>query len=600
MPPRPQDPAKVGPYRIAGRLGAGGMGVVYAGVDAAGQRAAVKLIHHTHAADPEFRIRFRREVAMLRRVQGTCCVRILAADAEAGQPWLATEYIDGRTLDEHVRAHGPLAGDELFGLAAGLAEALVAVHAAQVVHRDLKASNVMVSPAGPRLVDFGIARALDGTALTGTGLVIGSPGWVSPEEYAGGPTGPAADVYGWALVVVFAATGRLPYGVGRPEVLSYRVMNEAVDTSALPQALRPTVDAALAKTPGARPAMDRVLAAVAGAWRDRHGETGAVPWSPAADVTARLNRVWSVPTEDAAAWPRQVPSRGGRLRRLTPVLAAVTALACTAAILLNLPSDAGTGTRTSATGTGTQTSATGTGARPQETGSPPSAAPATHSAKDSPSPAAPRTAADLAAVLDLSLSVTPTADFAFDGGFTQSSAAAKASGRLLSGDSRTEDGFAMTVDPVEEPATRYVVTDGQFYRDRPGAPAMLLEDQKPADVDWYALMVAGMAGPSVIQQVVLNSTSMHADGRTYTGVLPASDTGGRLRWLLDSWLGADVSEASGASFLNFRLTIDEDNRPKRFSLNWKVPVSGSGTYESVFTTTYRGWRASEKITEPAG
>lgn len=119
----------MGPYRIVGRLGVGGMGIVYAGVDSAGRRAAVKLIHDMHAADQEFRVRFRREVAMLRRVQGSCCVRMLAADAEARQPWLATEYIAGRTLNEHVRVEGPLSGDGLYGLAAGLAEALVAVHA---------------------------------------------------------------------------------------------------------------------------------------------------------------------------------------------------------------------------------------------------------------------------------------------------------------------------------------------------------------------------------------------------------------------------------------------------------------------------------------
>ncbi|GAA2213874.1 hypothetical protein GCM10009850_093370 [Nonomuraea monospora] len=579
IPARPQDPEKVGPYRIIGRLGAGGMGIVYAGVDAAGQRAAVKLIHHTYAANHEFRVRFRREVAMLRRVQGACCVRMLAADAEAEQPWLATEFIDGRTLDEHVKERGPLAGDDLFGLAAGLAEALVAVHAAEVVHRDLKASNVMLSPAGPRLVDFGIARSLDGTSLTGTGLVIGSPGWVSPEEYAGGPTGPAADVYGWAMVVVFAATGKLPYGMGRPEVLSYRVMNDAVDTGAVPRELRPTVDAALAKEPAARPAMEEVLAAVAEAWRDRHGDSEVRADSPASDVTARLNRVWSV-QEDAASWPPEPPPRPPRslVRRLSPFVAAVAAVGATAAVVLNLPSGAKTGVRAS---------------------SPPSAAPS-GSAVASPAASSPvpRTAVDLAAALDLSLSVTPTADFTFEGGFTQSSAGAKATGRLSSGDARAEDDFTMSINPYEESAGRYVVTDGLFYRDRRGAAAKVLEEQTPESVDWYALLVAGTAGPSVIQQVVLNSTDIHPEGRTYTGVLRASEAGGRLRTLLGSWLGADVSEGSGASYLNYRLTIDAKNRPTKFSLTWKVPVSGTGTYESVFTTTYRDWRAGGKIAKP--
>nr|SBO90667.1 putative serine/threonine protein kinase [Nonomuraea gerenzanensis] len=571
----------MGPYRIVGRLGAGGMGIVYAGVDAAGQRAAVKLIHDTYAANHEFRVRFRREVAMLRRVHGACCVRILAADAEAELPWLATEFIDGRTLDEHVKARGPLTGDELFGLAAGLAEALVAVHAAEVVHRDLKAANVMLSPAGPRLVDFGIARSLDGTSLTGTGLVIGSPGWVSPEEYLGGPTGPAADVYGWALVVVFAATGSLPYGMGRPEVLSYRVMNDAVDTGAVPRALRPTVDAALAKSPGSRPSMDEVLAAVAAAWREQHGETGDRPGDPALDVTARLNRVWHVHQEDAAAWPQEPadPPRRGLVRRLWPVIAGAAAVGSTAVILVNLPSGEKSGTGASAPPSSTL-SGTPVAGRPSAS-------------------AAPRTAVDLAAALDLSLSVTPTADFTFEGGFTQSSAGAKATGRLLSGDARSEDDFAMSIKPYEERAGRYVVTDGLLRPDRPGAAGTVLADQNPDSADWYALMVAGTAGPSVIQQVVLNTSDIHPAGRTYTGVLPASATGGRLRMLLASWLGADVSEESGASYLNYRLTIDANNRPTKFSLTWKVPVSGTGTYESVFTTTYRGWRAGEPIGKPA-
>ncbi|AQZ68223.1 putative serine/threonine protein kinase [[Actinomadura] parvosata subsp. kistnae] len=575
----------MGPYRIVGRLGAGGMGVVYAGVDTAGQRAAVKLIHDTYAANPEFRVRFRREVAMLRRVRGACCVRILAADAEAERPWLATEYIEGRTLDEHVRERGPLTGDALFGLAAGLAEALVAVHAAEVVHRDLKAGNVMVSPAGPRLVDFGIARALDGTSLTGTGLVIGSPGWVSPEEYLGGPTGPAADVYGWALVVVFAATGRMPYGAGRPEVLAYRVMNEAVDTSAVPAALRPMVERALSKSPHARPAMHEVLTAVATAWDAQEGGRGVGTGSAAADVTARLNRVWSMPADDALAWPPEPPAerRRGLLRRLVPVAAAVTALGCTAAILLNLPSNAKT----------SDSRASASPSRAPATTAPPSPTATT-------APPAPRSAVDLAAALDLSLSTTPTADFTFEGGFTQSSAAAKASGHVLAGDARTEDDFSMRIDPAEEPAARYVIADGLFYRDRPGASGELPEDQRPADADWYALMVAGTAGPSIIQQIVLNTTNLQQSGRTYTGVLPASAAGGRLRTLLTSWLGADVSDGAGASYFSYRLTIDRDNRPTTFTLTWKVPVSGTGTYESDFTTTYRGWRAGGKISKPAG
>ncbi|MGW5154432.1 serine/threonine protein kinase [Nonomuraea wenchangensis] len=592
----------MGPYQIVGRLGAGGMGIVYAGVDAAGHRAAVKLIHDMHAADREFRIRFRREVAMLRRVQGTCCVRILAADAEAHKPWLATEYIVGRTLDEHVRVYGPLSGDELFGLAAGLAEALVAVHVAGVVHRDLKPSNVMLSLEGPRLVDFGIARSLDGTYLTGTGLVIGSPGWVSPEEYVGGPTGPAVDVYGWALVVVYAATGKQPYGVGRPEVLSLRVVNEAVDTSKLPERLRPTVDRALAKVPDARPRMDEVLAVVANVWRRQHGETGTKTWDPAADVTARLDRTWTFGVGDSVAWPSELArSRTSHLRRVLPIGAAAAAIGCTAALLLNvLPDLTSQKDPKSSAVAATITPAIQTlpSAVATPPASPTASAVASRSATRLP---APRTAVDLAAALDLALSVAPAARFSFEGGFTQSNAYAKASGRLLSRGPRYYDDFKMRVDPADEPAGHYVIAgNGDLYIDKLRASAMVLEEEAPGNASWYALMVAGTAGPSVIQEVVLNTTRMHREGRTYSGVLPASETSGRLRMLLGSWLGGDLDEGSDGSYVTYRLTIDANNRPKKFSLIWKVPVGDRGTYESEFTTTYRGWKESGEISKPAG
>ncbi|MGN9781349.1 serine/threonine protein kinase [Nonomuraea sp. ZG12] len=591
--PRQGDPAEVGPYRIIGRLGAGGMGIVYAGVDAAGRRAAVKLIHDMHAANTEFRVRFRREVAMLRRVQGTCCVRMLAADADARQPWLATEYIAGRTLDEHVRVEGPLGGDGLFGLAAGLAEALVAVHRAGVVHRDLKPSNVMISPAGPRLVDFGIARALDGTSLTATGHVIGSPGWVSPEDYAGTPAGPAADVYGWALVVVYAAMGEQPYGASRPEVLAHRVMTATVDTAKVPEGLRPTVDRALAKAPGARPAMDEVLAVVADAWRDHHGETGHRTRDPATDVTARLKRVWAFPGSDAgppgdtappgggvADWPSEpVRARKSRLRRASPVVAVVAAVGCAGAILLNVQPDSPSGRRT-------ESSASATAGAPS---SPPA----------SPVASVPDTPADLAAALDLAISATPAATFSFAGAFTQSSVSAKASGRLLGRDSSAEDDFQMRITPSDTPAASYVVAGGDLYVDKPGASAMALADQKAGSARWYAFMVAGLAGPSVVHQVVMHSADMRRTGRTYSGGLRTAETSGRLRMLLDSWRGGNVDGQDDNSYIDYELTVDEDNRPEKFVLTWKVPVSGSGMYESVFTTTYRGWKEAGEISKPA-
>ncbi|MFB9968000.1 serine/threonine-protein kinase [Sinosporangium siamense] len=299
------DPAKVGGYAIVGRLGVGGMGIVYAGVSANGARVAVKLVHDAVAADPEFRSRFAREVRVMRRVGGRCVVPVLDADPHAARPWMATEFVPGPTLDQRVHERRPLEGDVLFGLAAGLAEALRAIHTAGVVHRDLKPSNVILGPHGPRLLDFGIASTLDGTVLTRTGLVVGSPGWISPEEYVGEDAGGAADVYGWGLLVAYASSGRLPYGTARPEVLALRVMRDPVDTSAVPERLRELVDAALDKSPARRPATSELLASVADAWRRQRGQAIVlVRDDPAADITTHLQRTWAPPVAGSVApWP---------------------------------------------------------------------------------------------------------------------------------------------------------------------------------------------------------------------------------------------------------------------------------------------------------
>ncbi|MER7498844.1 protein kinase [Nonomuraea pusilla] len=314
-------PRQVGPYRVVRRLGAGGMGVVYAGVDGAGVRAAVKVIHPALAEDQEFQARFAREITVVRRVQGVCVAKVLGAEPGGAAPWLATEYVPGPTLERRVLDGGPLSGDELYGLAGGLAEALTAVHEAGVVHRDLKPSNVLLSPSGPRVVDFGIAKLLDQTSITRTGMMAGSPGWVSPEEYRGEEAGPAADVHGWGLLVCYAATGRAPFGRGRPEVLAMRVIGDTPDTSAVPAGLREVVDRALAKEPEARPGAHELLEATAAQWC---GANDVEPSAAAEDVTRLLTRTWPAVVEPqpdpdsmwvdaqalASAAPRSDPSGG--------------------------------------------------------------------------------------------------------------------------------------------------------------------------------------------------------------------------------------------------------------------------------------------------
>ncbi|MCM3882074.1 serine/threonine-protein kinase [Frankia sp. R82] len=258
-PLRPTDPAQIGGYPVAARLGSGGMGVVYLATDPAGRPLAIKQIATRLAADPDFRLRFRREVRAARAVGGTCAVRVVAADPDAERPWLATEYVAGSSLTEVVEAEGALVGDVLDSLAVGLAEALYAMHGVGVVHRDLKPSNVILTADGPRVIDFGVSWYAESTPLTGPGSLLGSPGYMAPEQVAAGETGPYTDVYSWALTLAFAATGRPPYGLGRPEVLLYRVIGERPDLTGVPDRLLPVLQAALRPDPGSRPSTTDLL-----------------------------------------------------------------------------------------------------------------------------------------------------------------------------------------------------------------------------------------------------------------------------------------------------------------------------------------------------
>ena len=255
------DPARVGRYRLVARLGAGGMGVVYLAETRDGQPVAVKVLRPELADNPEFRTRFGREVTALTRIQGMCTVRVIEADTEVPKPFLVTEYADGPSLSEYVDARGPLDPQMLYGLATGLAEALTAIHAAGIVHRDLKPSNVLLTPGGPKVIDFGIAQALDTTSLTRTGITVGSAGFMAPEQIMG-RAGTAADIFTWAVTVAFAAGGRMPFGTGASDAIMYRIVHEAPDLTAVPPGLRPLVEAALAKDPQARPTAPQLLAAL--------------------------------------------------------------------------------------------------------------------------------------------------------------------------------------------------------------------------------------------------------------------------------------------------------------------------------------------------
>ena len=249
----------VGRYRVISRIGAGGMGVVYLAEDANGRQVALELVRPELTDDSAFRSRFRREVQAGQRVGGICTAKYLDADLESERPYLVTEYVEGGNLADYVTSHGPLAGEQLIGLAVGLAEAIVAMHATGVIHRDLKPTNVLMAPSGPKVVDFGISHAVDATALTQTGVVVGSPSWMAPEQAQGGETTPAVDVFSWGATVAFAATGRFPFGEGRPDAVIYRIVHEEPDLSGVDPKLLPMVAAALNKDPTVRPAPDKLL-----------------------------------------------------------------------------------------------------------------------------------------------------------------------------------------------------------------------------------------------------------------------------------------------------------------------------------------------------
>ncbi|WP_046727409.1 protein kinase domain-containing protein [Streptomyces humi] len=261
---RDTDPRTVGPYEVRGRLGSGGMGEVYLAEARGGLRLAVKVVRAEHAEDRTFRARFRHEVRAAGTVggAGTYTARVVDADTEAVRPWMATEYVDGPNLRDAVLDGGPLPADAVRLLAAALAEALAAIHAKGLVHRDLKPSNILLAPDGPRVIDFGIVRALEGTALTRTGVIVGSVGYVSPEQIRNGAhVGPASDVFSLGAVLAYAAGGREPFGEGQDSVVLLRILTGDVDLSAVPEDHLPLVESCLRDDPAARPAPADVVAA---------------------------------------------------------------------------------------------------------------------------------------------------------------------------------------------------------------------------------------------------------------------------------------------------------------------------------------------------
>ncbi|MEO3751521.1 serine/threonine-protein kinase [Streptomyces sp. B6B3] len=264
-PLAPHDPHRIGPYRLLARLGEGGMGTVYLARSDRGRTVAVKTIIGTLASEPDFRRRFAQEITAAQRVGGEWTAPVLDADTQAATPWVATGYIAGPSLHQVVsHDHGPLPERSVLLLAGGLAQALKAIHGAGLVHRDLKPSNVLITIDGPKVIDFGIARALEanpGEGLTRTGATVGSPGFMSPEQVRGQRLTPASDVFCLGSLLAFAATGRTPFGAldSGVHVLMFRIAEELPDLAGVPEGLQQLISSCLAKEPTQRPTVEQLL-----------------------------------------------------------------------------------------------------------------------------------------------------------------------------------------------------------------------------------------------------------------------------------------------------------------------------------------------------
>jgi serine/threonine protein kinase len=386
----PEDPQVIGPYRLRGRLGVGGMGRVFLGVSAGGRPVAVKVVRADLATDPEFRARFQREVAVARRVSGPFTAPVIDADLDGPEPWLATSYVAGPSLADAVSEHGCLPAASVLELAAGLAAGLCAIHAAGVVHRDLKPSNVLLAEDGPRVIDFGISLAAETTPLTRLGMVVGSPGFMSPEQAEGRDVGPSSDIFSLGAVLAFAATGEGPFGTGSAPTLAYRVVYSPPSLEAVPADVRPLIERCLDKDPGRRPTARDLLAGQgtfqpATGWLPEPMTRTFAQQPPAPTVTvAKLTPPWGqVPV--ASPSPRRRPGRSLAIAALvTGLLAASAAGGIALAASAHPSAGMGAGQAAPAPTTTAPVSSAPPASAPASTQAGPAAAPSTSSAAPPP------------------------------------------------------------------------------------------------------------------------------------------------------------------------------------------------------------------------
>ncbi|MFD7781928.1 protein kinase [Streptomyces nojiriensis] len=312
------DPAVVGGYRLAAVLGSGGMGKVYLSHTPGGRPIAIKVIRPEFSEDPEFRRRFQQEVRAAERVQGLYTAPVIDSDTEGARPWLATAYVPGPSLAHAVARHGALPVRSVLLLTVGVAEALHVIHGAGIVHRDLKPANVLLASDGPRVIDFGIARAADSTALTSTGVSVGTPAFMAPEQASAGTVTPATDVFALGQIAAFSAIGASVFGDGPSHAVLYRIVHEDPDLSALPEQLRSVVTRCLSRDPADRPSLTEIIELCNAASEAplRQGEDW-LPRDVAGSITERLRlpapapTPTPTPTEVSPQPPAQAPAPPG-------------------------------------------------------------------------------------------------------------------------------------------------------------------------------------------------------------------------------------------------------------------------------------------------
>ncbi|GAA4225389.1 hypothetical protein GCM10022254_07220 [Actinomadura meridiana] len=389
-PLEPDDPRSIETegrrYRVLARIGSGGMGVVYLGRSAAGRAVAIKMVHPEFAADDEFRDRFAREAAVARTVGGGFTAAVIDADPRADVPWLVTEFLPSMSVRDAVASSGPLPLDAVWELAAGVAEALVSIHGAGVVHRDLNPANVLLTADGPRVIDFGIARAVEAASVSRSGARTGSAGFMSPEQAAGETLGASSDIFSFGSTLAFAATGREPFGDGSWDLKLHRVQSDAPHLDGIDGDLRELIESCVDRDPANRPTAEDLAERLAGS----RAEGATLPPAIAAEIARRRTAAENPPTprpliEPPAPVPPPVPSpvpppstnpgMSGLGRRNAALIGASAVLALIAVIgvpigiwqLVSDDSDAETGPPAAATSTASASAAATSSPSPRPT-----------------------------------------------------------------------------------------------------------------------------------------------------------------------------------------------------------------------------------------